>query len=389
MKQRRAKRRPTHRAATAKHPIAPPLSADNFFAGLMDQIAEGIALMSERGIVVYVNKAAANMVGVPKERIIGRHFGEFVDPSSKNEAAQYFVQALAGKTIRQGTVKIIARAKGAVPIEFSASAFRGMDGHLQVHSIFRDISERMEMESIIREREKAGAVQYFIAGATQEIRNPLLALAQHMEKLIAAYAKRDFEYIGYKEYKEIFESLSAMQKRAKYCYDTTERLLNIGKQRIGVHERHCDVNEAVKSALNKIRPSAEIAGIALRAQLAQNIPQANISHIELSEVMVNLLTNAVQSITTHNGSIVVKTGKAKGKQAVFIECSDNGIGISTEDIGRVFEPFFTTKHRGLEKNSGLGLSIVHSIVKSHKGEIDLKSNLREGTRIRLTFPAKN
>ena len=382
------KHKNTHRTNKASGRPALFQFPDDFYVTLMDEITEGITLLNTRGIIEYVNKAASNLLGMPKQRIVGKHFGDFIAPESKADAGRYFARTSRGETVRLGKIKILTKDKALIHVEFSASGIKKSDGRIQVHSIFRDISERIEMESLIREREKMGAVQYFIAGAAQEIRNPLLALSQHLEKLIAEYANRDFEYIGYKEFKDIFHSLSAMQKRAKYCYETTQRLLNIGKQRIGGDERHCDVNGAVKAAIDKIKPSADIAGITVRAQFAKNIPQACISHIELSEVIVNLLTNAVQSITTHNGKIVVRTGKVKGEHAVFIECIDNGVGISAEDVNRVFEPFFTTKHRGLEKNSGLGLSIVRSIVKSHKGEIVLNSSLRNGTRVKLQFPAK-
>ncbi len=149
------------------------------------------------------------------------------------------------------------------------------------------------------------------------------------------------------------------------------------------------IEEPEKSSLN---PN-EIIDSALRILWNELKYKADIvkeygplSHIgcysqQLSQVFLNLFTNAVDAIKEH-GTITIKTYE-KG-QDILIEISDTGSGMSKETLSHLFEPFFTTKPVG--KGTGLGLSIVYSIIKNHKGDIRVESKLSEGTRFIIRLP---
>ena len=101
----------------------------------------------------------------------------------------------------------------------------------------------------------------------------------------------------------------------------------------------------------------------------------------------NVLKNAIQSMPAGGVlNVIVTQNKLKGE--ITIEIKDTGVGIPAEILPHVFEPFFTARHRGPEKSSGLGLAIARSIIKRVKGEITMKSNLRQGTAVKITLPAK-
>jgi signal transduction histidine kinase len=86
------------------------------------------------------------------------------------------------------------------------------------------------------------------------------------------------------------------------------------------------------------------------------------------------------------GKVQITSRYQKAIDCVRIDCRDDGVGIPKEALSRVFEPFFTMKPRGLEKSSGLGLSIVYSIIKTHQGQVKIKSEYRKGTLVTILLP---
>ncbi|HLF17514.1 MAG TPA: ATP-binding protein [Candidatus Omnitrophota bacterium] len=357
----------------------------SFYKELIDEIAEGIVSVDKGGHILFVNKATSTMLGLPQSRLIGRHFSEFVHHSSLKNATEYFAQVIKGRTVIQQVVNVRTHSGKVIPIEFSASAIKEKGKIDQLHCIFRNISERREMEEFILEQEKMKAIQHFISGMAQEIRNPLRGVFERLSKLIEEYEKKDFEYIGFREFQHLFDVLKALRTRSQYCFETTERLLNITKRKIGINGKFCDANEVAKDAVEKVRHSFDVSEITMRMKLARGLPPVAVGAIELSQAVVNVLTNAIQSIP-QSGQVTLKTYYAVKEKMAVIECIDNGVGIDKENLPKIFEPFYTTKHRGVQKSSGLGLSIVYAIVKSHKGDIQIKSNLREGTRVKLVLP---
>ncbi|HEX7670857.1 MAG TPA: ATP-binding protein [Polyangiaceae bacterium] len=104
----------------------------------------------------------------------------------------------------------------------------------------------------------------------------------------------------------------------------------------------------------------------------------------LTQVFVNLFTNAAHAMSEHGGRLEVRTRHTSGEPNVHVEVTDTGTGIPPEAISKVFEPFFTTKEKG--RGTGLGLSIVQEIMAAHGGEISAASTLGEGTTFSLTLP---
>jgi two-component system, sporulation sensor kinase E len=116
-------------------------------------------------------------------------------------------------------------------------------------------------------------------------------------------------------------------------------------------------------------------------KLGSNLPPAMFDPAQIKQVLVNLIKNAMQSMT-RGGELTVQTGA--NEEAVFVSITDTGTGIPQEQLNRIFQPFFTTKKKG----SGLGLMIVQRIVGDHGGRIDLESQPGRGTTFRVWLPLK-
>lgn len=182
---------------------------------------------------------------------------------------------------------------------------------------------------------------------------------------------------------DIISDLLSLARRGKY--DMTPQNLNDV------------VHSFIKSPEFKEAQSRR-ANVVNRLELAEDLYNINSSATHLYKVILNLVNNAfdsmedggILSIRTFNEQVEKKTLVYEEIQEglyVVLEVEDQGTGISDEEIGLIFDPFFSTKKKVDRRGSGLGLSVVHGIVKDHKGYVDVESHIGKGTKIRIYFPA--
>jgi len=115
------------------------------------------------------------------------------------------------------------------------------------------------------------------------------------------------------------------------------------------------------------------------------LPLVECMPVQLNQVFMNLLLNAVQAIPADkSGEVVIETGREG--DSVWVQISDNGVGIAAHDLGRIFDPFFTTRSVG--KGTGLGLSLAYGIIQKHHGEISVNSEVGKGTCFRVLIPIR-
>jgi signal transduction histidine kinase len=139
------------------------------------------------------------------------------------------------------------------------------------------------------------------------------------------------------------------------------------------------LNDVVEKTLELLRPEIENRGVTVKTKLARNLTPTPADATQLQQVLVNLVKNAMQAMTT-GGILNLQTGETS--DSVWISVTDTGGGIPQEQINRIFEPFYTTKKKG----TGLGLMIVQRIVRAHNGRIELESNVGRGTTFRIWLP---
>ncbi|MCK5259858.1 MAG: PAS domain S-box protein [Candidatus Omnitrophica bacterium] len=354
---------------------------------LSEQAAEGILMVNLKGIILYANRAVANIFKVSPGKAIGTHLESYMDKASVPKARECFKKVMSGVPSMCSDLNIKDKNGKIIPSEFMSSPVFIGKKVAQAHVIFRDMRQRKEMESLLRESEKMKALQNFVAGTTREIQQPLKGLMDRSQSLIDKYKDRHFEYIGYKEFNDIMKTLQTMNDQMRYCYDTTDRIVSLNRRRAKLEERHCSVNSVIRESVGMLKHSLEVSDITLKLRLSSRLPHVAIGPLDMGQVIDNVLTNAIQALPSGGGKIQITTKYQKALNFVRIDYRDDGVGIPKEVLDHVFEPFFTTKPRGLEKSSGLGLSIVYSIVKTHQGEITIKSDFRKGTFVTVLLPA--
>jgi PAS domain S-box-containing protein len=139
------------------------------------------------------------------------------------------------------------------------------------------------------------------------------------------------------------------------------------------------LNDVVEKTLELLRPELENRGVEVKPRLARNLTPTLVDAAQLQQVLVNLVKNAAQAMTT-GGTLTLQTGETSDD--VWVSVTDTGGGIPQEQVNRIFEPFYTTKKKG----TGLGLMIVQRIVRAHNGRIELDSHVGRGTTFRIWLP---
>lgn len=374
---------------TAKSKSTDTLSSDQkseFFIHFIDQIKDEVFLIREDGQIVFANKAASKGLHISHKKLLTLNVFDLFEKDKKVSGwrKNKFRTIKRSKEPVHYDVKWKTGPNKLQTVEISLNAFV-LDNNPFILLIVHVIDARILEEQKLREAEKNKAVQTLISGAAHEFQYPIKGIYEKADALIEMYKDKDFEYISFHDFKEIFQVLANMRDQAKYCDDTIARLLAFQKKKIGVKSEFCDANTIIKRVAENFRQEYGLHHIQIKSRVDRRLELLAIDEINFEQILRCIVTNSVQSMP--NGGVISLSSKvAADGNSCLIQCKDNGVGISKEAIPHVFEPFFTTKQRGLNKNSGLGLSMVRDIVKSFHGNIDLKSSLRAGTTFAVTLP---
>jgi signal transduction histidine kinase len=142
-----------------------------------------------------------------------------------------------------------------------------------------------------------------------------------------------------------------------------------------------DMNEVVQEMLVLLRSEANQYWIAMRTELAAELPKIEADRVQLQQVMMNLMLNAIQAMKDTGGELTIKSQLGHDGQLMVSIC-DTGVGLPTENVDQIFAAFFTTKPEG----SGMGLAISRSIIESHGGHLWAAANSGRGATFHFTVP---
>ncbi len=236
---------------------------------------------------------------------------------------------------------------------------------------FNEMAERLQ-EMIQRQH-------MFIANASHELRSPLTSIKLRTEALL------DEERMDPERRRRFLEEVDREADRLRRL---AERLLDLTRLQIRpeAHPFHeVDLGAVLTDALTMLQPRATRGGIHLEGDIPPDLPRVWGSDEDLSEVIYNLLDNALKH--TPEGGTVRVTARAD-ETHIHLTVADTGVGIPPEDLPHIFEPFYRVdKARSRRKEgNGLGLAIVKAIVETHGGTIEVTSTLGEGTTFHVQLP---
>jgi signal transduction histidine kinase len=241
----------------------------------------------------------------------------------------------------------------------------------------RDITEQRESQLRLRLNERMAAVGMLAAGVAHEINNPLAYVSSNL-----CYIEKELRRLRLapSELGEMMEAITDAREGADRMRDIVQSLRALARgDSISTHPM--DLHEVLENSVHLIWGRLRSKGQLVRDY--GELPQVMGNSVQLSQVFVNLLLNAVQALPRSDGEIRLVT-RLHSESLVRVEVHDTGCGIAAEHLDRIFEPFFTTKQVG--EGTGLGLSISHDIIRGLGGELTVSSAVGQGTTFRILLP---
>jgi signal transduction histidine kinase len=240
------------------------------------------------------------------------------------------------------------------------------------------VSDRTKAETMLRleQTSRLASIGRLAAGVAHEINNPLAVIneeAGYMRDLFSAEkpCEKDVDFTEHLDY--ILESVER-------CGQITKQLLGFARH-FEVAVQPVKLREVLLDVLSFQKKEAEYRNITVEVDVPETIPQITTDRGKLQQILLNLVNNAFQAMD--DGGRLILSGEVNDTGELAIHVSDNGCGISDQNLRKIFEPFFTTKG---DKGTGLGLSITYGLVRRLRGKIFVLSKVGEGTTFTINLP---
>ena len=341
------------------------------YADIVENASDLIQVTDPEGRILRANRREAEILGLEVGELVGRDFFELVAADEREATRHAFEEVRRGRTLRSYPSALAVADGGRVPVEISATPILRDDRFLGVRAILRDVRERKEMEAQLIRAERLSSVGALAAGVAHEINNPL--------GIITMFAQRVLERAKAGEVD--VDKLEKIVDQAGRVAQITRGLLDFS--RAGPTEfQPFSLSECVRQTVALVEERARRSRIAIEVEEAAALPRARGNSQQISQVLLNLILNALHAIG-ENGRVLVRIETSTaGRLHVVVE--DDGPGIAEDALPHLFEPFFTTKEPG--EGTGLGLSVSYGILKDHQSTLNAANRPEGGARFNFELP---
>ncbi len=332
-----------------------------------------IQITDANGKIIYVNPAYERISGYSKEELIGRNPNLLKSGMHDREFwEKIWTRILSGKEWvgqLQNRRKDGAVFHSEVVISPILDENKMVIGFVGAH---RDITEQKQLEKQLVRSQKMETFGTLAAGIAHEVGNPLTSISSIVQ-VIQRTTKDEFAR----------EKLELVKNQINRITKIIRELVDFSRP--SAYEiKKTDVNNVMRDALNIVQYGKKVQHITFKVQLYDDLPHIAVVSDQLVQVFLNILMNAVDACGTEQHAIGV-TSRLCDK-SIEIVIRDDGRGIEKEDIEKIFDPFFTTKEVG--KGTGLGLWVSLGIVKNFGGDIQVSSEVGQGTKFTISLPLK-
>jgi C4-dicarboxylate-specific signal transduction histidine kinase len=277
-----------------------------------------------------------------------------------------------------------------IPVLIGAASFEA-SGNQGVAFVL-DLTERKRAEAEARESERryreiqmelthanrVATMGQLTASIAHEVNQPIAATVTNAEAALRFLGGRP------PDLEEVRQALDCIVKDGNRAGNVIGRIRDLIKKAPPRKDRLA-INEAIREVIELTRGEAVKNGVSVQSELAEGLPPIQGDRVQLQQVVLNLIVNAVQALgAVGEGTreLLITTGQAE-PNGVLVAVKDSGPGLAPASLERVFDPFYTTKPGGL----GMGLSICRSIIEAHGGRLRASANLPRGASFQFTLPA--
>ena len=341
---------------------------------LFDAAQDSVMVLDKEGFIVEVNRGAELLYGYPPDDMLGRNIREFLANSSLPTYNKKF-NDLRRMQYADEEIQIVRRDGSILDVWCKCTPFAAGDGRLEGVLVYdRDVTRTKILRDQLIRSERLAATGQLAASVAHEINSPLQGVIGLIDVI-----KKTQEQPGSNRLK----NLRLLEGAFESIRNTVRNLLDLNRPGMQLHQS-TDINRIVETTVALVRSNLLKNKIELTLDLSPEIPVIIASPQQISQVIMNLINNAMEAIDgiVRNGghdtrgavrrNIVIRTFLRDKR--VVLTVSDSGPGISEEDLAYIFDPFFSRKKK---MGVGVGLSICHGIVTEHHGRI-VAGNLPEG-----------
>lgn len=335
-----------------------------------DALAHPIFILDEAGIILRLNEAARSLAGVSHRDILGRPIGT-VAPGDFWARAGELVQTV--RTEWKATTSQVRSDKDKRTWNIELTPVMGFrSGSNSLILIAHDITMTVRLQESLRRSETMAAMGALIAGVAHEVRNPLFGMTATLEAFEAQHAPSP-------AMERHVATLRAQLNRLK---GLMQELLEYGRPP-SLDLRSVPFSEIVNQVIEATEHLARERGVGLDTTVETALPPVRVDRMRLVQVIVNMVTNAVQH-SPDGGRVTVRAFSIQQGGTAWLETvvEDVGPGIDLDDLPHVFEPFYTRRAGG----TGLGLALVQRIVEQHGGTVAAENRPNGGALVRFRLP---
>ncbi|MDI1292672.1 MAG: PAS domain S-box protein [Methylobacter sp.] len=346
---------------------------------------EGIITIDMTDIIVSANAAVETIFGYKPEELIGCNINKLM-PSSPREDNH----CNASRTVKMGSqireIEGIRKNGSIVPLDLSVAEF-SIDNMCYFTNIVRDISLRKYQElqdkahlDELAHVTRLGLMGEMASGIAHEVNQPLAAISSYTQASLNLMRSENPDVI------KLTEILSKTQQQALRAGRIIHRMREFVKSH-AKHRSTADLNTLIRNATDLCIAELKQNGIKLTLKLENNLPPIDVDHIQIEQVLINLIRNSVdvlKSLPVNQQRQLSICSELIPDNGIQVRVKDNGPGLNEEQQQKILTPFYTTKADGM----GMGLSISRSLISAHDGNLHFNSQSGKGTTFYFTLPVR-
>jgi PAS domain S-box-containing protein len=328
---------------------------ERWLATVLRSIGDAVIATDDKGLVTFMNPVAEALTGYKGGDSLGREAADvfrIVDEQSRlpKESPIGMILDEGHAVVSRKTALLVIGLETEVSIEYSAAPIQDDQGNVAgVVLVFRDVTERRQMEMALIHSERLAAMGHLSAALFHEINNPLQSISGSIE-LVSKYSLDEKQQAKY---------LQIAQREIKRLNRFSHQMLSFSRPPTVVR-RAVLISDIVRHVLAVAGKQLQHGGIEVSVFLPDDLPPVFASHDQIVQVVLNLIINAIEAM--HGGGrLNIEARLVDG--LVEVAVADSGPGLSPDVLPKVFQPFYTTKEGG----TGLGLSVSHNIIQQHGG----------------------
>ncbi len=356
---------------------------------ILDTATDGVILLDSAGAIRSVNHSAAALFGYEPEEVTGKAFSMLFAIESQRAAMDY-LNSLSdngvASLLNDGREVIGRESQGRfIPLFMTIGKLDASKGYCVV---LRDIThwKRAEEEllSAKREAERTSSQKSeFLARISHEIRTPLNAIIGFSQLM----ADEKFGPVGSERYRDYLNDIS---RSGNHVLSLVNDLLDISKIEAGAVEMDFEavsLNDTLTEAVAIMQPQANRERVIIRSSLTSRLPDIVADHRSITQIALNLLSNAIR-FTGPGGQVIVSTSYEPSGD-VLLRVRDTGIGMTRQEVEQALRPYkqITTPKHARSDGTGLGLPLTKAMAEANRANFTIDSNPGRGTMVEITFPS--